>query len=87
MKVYVRGKSFEAVNDLLSEGQKLKVKDYSLLRSGIEFTLGEDVPDGTWVCIFKAIQNGFPLAYDFGTWSETEGRLVNRRPHVWEKRI
>ena len=68
-------------------GRNCRRMDYSLLRSGIEFTLGEDVPDGTWVCIFKAIQNGFPYAHDFGTWSEAEGRLVNRRPHVWEKRI
>ena len=87
MKVYVRGKSFKEVNDRLAEGRKLPAMDYSLLRAGIEFTLGEDVPDGTWVCIFKGIRNGFPYAHDFGTWSEAEGRLVNRRPHVWEKRI
>ena len=86
MKVYVRGKSFKEVNDRLAEGRKLPAMDYSLLRDGIEFTLGEEVPDGTWVCIFKAIQNGFPYGHDFGTWSEAEGRLVNRRPHVWEKR-
>ena len=61
MKVYVRGKSFKEVNDRLAEGRKLPAMDYSLLRAGIEFTLGEDVPDGTWVCIFKAIQNGFPV--------------------------
>jgi len=84
MKVYVRGKSFKAVNAQLEEGQTLLAIDYSLLRHGIKFTLGEDVPDGTLVSIFKAIQNGFPLSHDFGTWSEREGRLVNQRSTAFE---
>lgn len=87
MKVYLRGQSFSEVNARLEQGRTLIARDYSLLRQGIEFTLGEDLPDGVKVAIFKKIQNGFPFAHDFGTWSEAKGRLVNRRPHVWEKRI
>ena len=56
----------------------LIARDYSLLRQGIEFTLGEDLPDGVKVAIFKKIQNGFPLAHDFGTWCATTHRLINR---------
>ena len=38
----------------------------------------------------EGVDRGYAVigyAHDFGTWSEAEGRLVNRRPHVWEKRI
>ena len=31
--------------------------------------------------------SGVGDAHNLGTWSESEGRFVNRRPHVWEKRI
>ena len=78
MKVFLRGQSFSEVNARLEQGRTLIARDYSLLRQGIEFTLGEDLPDGVKVAIFKKIQNGFPLAHDFGTWCASSHRLINR---------
>ena len=78
MRVFLRGQSFSEVNARLEQGRTLIARDYSLLRQGIEFTLGEDLPDGVKVAIFKKIQNGFPLAHDFGTWCATTHRLINR---------
>jgi len=78
MRVFLRGQSFSEVNARLEQGRTLVARDYSLLRQGIEFTLGEDLPDGVKVAIFKRIQNGFPLAHDFGTWCATTHRLINR---------
>ena len=78
MKVFLRGQSFSEVNARLEQGQTPIARDYSLLRQGIEFTLGEDLPDGVKVAIFKRIQNGFPLAHDFGTYCAATHRLINR---------
>ena len=53
MRVFLRGQSFSEVNARLEQGRTLIASDYSLLRQGIEFTLGEDLPDGVKVAIFK----------------------------------
>ena len=86
MKVYLRGQSFSEVNARLEQGRTLIARDYSLLRQGIEFTLGEDLPDGVKVAIFKKIQNGFPFAHDFGTYCATTHRLINRTKTSWGRR-
>lgn len=69
MKVYARAKTKGALNKLLRENNLVPVKEYSLLRHGVKFTLGLDVPDGTEVAIYKEIRNGFPYAHSFGTYN------------------
>jgi hypothetical protein len=69
MKVYARAKSKAALNRTLRERDLVPVREYSLLRHGIEFVLGSDVPHGTEVAIYKEIKNGFPYAHSFGTYN------------------
>lgn len=58
MKVYARAKSKAALNKLLRENNLVPVKEYSLLRHGVKFTLGLDVPDGSEVAIYKKSRTG-----------------------------
>ena len=76
MKVYVRGKSLREINEGLSQGKTYPVKEYSLLRHGIEFTLGDDVPDGSEVAVFARIQNGFPYAHVMGRYCSQRNRVL-----------
>ncbi len=69
MKVYVRATSKAALNKQLRERNLIPVKEYSLLRHGIKFTLGLDVPDGSEVAIYIKIQNGFPYPHTMGTYN------------------
>ena len=65
MKLYVRAKSKAELNRRLRSETLISGLDYSLLRDGIEFTLGADVPDGTQIALYTKIQNGFPYAHSF----------------------
>lgn len=69
MKLFVRAKSKAELNRKLRRGATVTGLEYSLLRHGIEFTLGVDVPDKTRVFLFTQIQNGFPLAHSNGTYN------------------
>jgi len=69
LKVYARAKSKASLNKLLRENNLVPVKEYSLLRHGIKFTLGLDVPDGSEVAIYTRIQNGFPYPHTMGTYN------------------
>lgn len=69
MKLFVRAKSKAELNRKLRKGATVTGLEYSLLRQGIEFTLGVDVPDKTRVFLFTQIQNGFPLAHSNGTYN------------------
>lgn len=75
MKLFVRAKSKAELNRKLREGVTVTGLEYSLLRQGIEFTLGVDVPDKTRVFLFSRIQNGFPLAHSNGTYNYNKNQV------------
>jgi hypothetical protein len=75
MKLFVRAKSKAELNRKLRQGVKVTGLEYSLLRQGIEFTLGVDVPDKARVFLFTKIQNGFPLAHSNGTYNYNKNQV------------
>ena len=75
MRVYARAKSKLELNKTLRENNLIPVKEYSLLRHGIKFTLGLDVPDGSEVAIYSKIQNGFPYAHTLGTYNYNKNQV------------
>ncbi len=75
LKVYARAKSKAALNKLLRENNLIPVKEYSLLRHGIKFTLGHDVPDGSEVAIYTKIQNGFPYPHTIGIYNYNSNQV------------
>lgn len=54
------------------------MRDNSLLRYGIEFTLGEDLIARVKVAILEKISNMLQLANDCGTYCATTRCLTNR---------
>lgn len=75
MKLFVRAKSKAELNRRLRSGAEVTGLEYSLLRQGIEFTLGIDVPDNTRVFMYTEIQNGLPLAHSNGVYNSNKNKV------------
>jgi hypothetical protein len=72
MKLYVKGKSKKAVNELLAEGKEVIGENYSIFGDGGFYKLNNELPEGTLISIFDKYSGGNPVAKSYGTWNGTK---------------
>jgi hypothetical protein len=76
MTIYVQAKSKAEINRRLEEGHTVVGTEYKL-RDERRIPLGEAVPDGTVIKVFRKYDPfGTPYAQAYGRWNAKAGRVI-----------